>query len=74
MDNKLRTIIFGLLTIFSVILFLNTGMLIYVGLAVLNLCGALIPIFKSTKLVLLFMFIGLLGGLFSFYHLIMYFI
>ena len=74
MDNKLMTIVFGLLTIFSVILFLNTGMLIYVGTAVLNLCGALIPIFKNTKLVLLFMFLAMAGALFSFYHLIMYFI
>ena len=74
MDNKLMTIVFGSLTVFSVILFLNTGMLMYLGVATLNLSGALIPVFKNTKLVLLFMFTGLLGGLFSFYHLIKYFI
>ena len=74
MDNKLMTIVFGSLTVFSVILFLNTGMLMYLGVATLNLSGALIPVFKNTKLVLLFMFTGLLGGLFSLYHFIKYFI
>lgn len=74
MNNKIMSIIFALFAIIFAVRFIHTGILMYLGFVVLNLCGALMLFFKNTKLVLLFMFLAMAGALFSFYHFLMYFI
>jgi hypothetical protein len=74
MNNKTLAIVFGLLTILSVVWFIITGSLIYAGMIVFNLCAMLIQIVRNDKLVVVFMIVSLVSSLFSFYHLVMSFI
>jgi hypothetical protein len=74
MNNKTLAIVFGLLTILSVVWFIVTGSLIYAGMIVFNLCAMLIQIVRNDKLVVVFMIVSLVSSLFSFYHLVMSFI
>ena len=68
MNNKTLAIVFGLLTILSVVWFIVTGSLLYAGLIVVNLCAMLMQIFRNDKLVVAFMLAALASSLFSFYH------
>ena len=74
MNNKTLAIVFGLLTILSVVWFIVTGSLLYAGLIVMNLCAMLMQIVRNDKLVAAFMLVALASSLFSFYHLVISFI
>ena len=74
MNNKTLVIVFGLLTILSIVWFIVTGSLLYAGLILVNLCAMLMQIIRNDKLVVAFMLVALASSLFSFYHLVISFI